>query len=214
MTQNKPFSKACENNKAPILEQLANIFVGPGTVLEIGSGTGQHAVYFARHLPHLIWQPSDHPQNHRLCLPWLNEARLANLRQPLPLDVQALPWPVPAADGLFSANTAHIMPWPAVESMFKGAGELLQSDAPFCLYGPFSYCGRHTSASNEQFDRHLKSQNPAMGIRDMTDLERVAHQNGLVLIADHDLPANNRLTVWQRRQASRTVGTRSVPGIS
>lgn len=199
MQQDKPFSQACENNKTPILEKLYGIFDQPVTILEIGTGTGQHAVHFASHLPHLIWQPSDHPQNYQLCLPWLNDASLPNINQPLALDVRDTDWRVPKINGAFSANTAHIMSWAEVERMFAGVSAALTTGNRFCLYGPFKYEGKHTSDSNEQFDRHLASQNAEMGIREMADLERLAHSTGMALAEDIPMPANNRLTVWQRR---------------
>ncbi len=199
MHKDKPFSQACENNKAPILEKLAGVFNQPGTVLEIGTGTGQHAVHFARHLPHLVWQPSDHPRSAQLCLPWLSEAALANINPPLALDVMADDWHrLPAIQGAFSANTAHIMAWEEVEAMFRGVARILPTGGRFCLYGPFHYSGQHTSASNERFDRSLRMQAAHMGIRDMQDLERLGRSAGLVLDEDFGMPANNRLLVWRK----------------
>ena len=148
MPAQKPFSQACENNKAPILNVLRQVFARPAGLLEIGSGTGQHAVYFGEHLPHLTWQPSDQKQYLAGCRLWVKEAGLANVRDPLELDVLAEPWPVSQCDGVFSANTAHIMHWPAVRAMFTGVAEILARDGHFCLYGPFKYGGRHTSESN------------------------------------------------------------------
>ncbi|MDN6320112.1 MAG: class I SAM-dependent methyltransferase [Marinobacter sp.] len=199
MTEGKPFSQACENNKQVILEKLAVIFDTSGTFLEIGTGTGQHAVHFARNLPHLTWQPSDHPKNHQLCLPWITEAKLDNINDPLALDVTIGNWNLPPINGVFSANTAHIMSWPEVEAMFRGAAANLSQGEAFCLYGPFNYGGTFTSASNQQFNTHLKQQKPAMGIRDMDDLKFLGAANGLELEADFEMPANNRLLVWRRR---------------
>jgi len=198
MTAGKPFSQACENNKPVILEKLAVTFSKPGTVLEIGTGTGQHAVHFARNLSHLTWQPSDHPSNYQLCEPWLNEARLPNINKPLALDVSRKDWQLPPINGVFSANTSHIMAWPEVEAMFRGVSANLQPNEAFCLYGPFNYNGRFTSASNQQFDSHLRQQNPAMGIRDMDDLKRISSENKLTLESDFEMPANNRLLVWRK----------------
>ena len=199
MQTDKPFSQACENNKAPILEQLSGFFTQPGTILEIGTDTGQHAVHFASHLPHLTWQPSDHPQNDQLCMPWLDEARLPNINPPLPLDVITGGWAhLPAISGVFSANTAHIMAWEEVEAMFRGISNALPVNGIFCLYGPFSYGGRHTSPSNERFNRSLRAQAPHMGIRAIEDLRRLGESTSLVLERDVDLPANNRLLVWRR----------------
>lgn len=199
MHKDKPFSQACENNKGPILEKLADLFNQPGTILEIGTGTGQHAVHFARHLPHLTWQPSDHPQNARLCLPWLEEAALANINPPLALNVTNGDWSgLPAIHGVYSANTAHIMAWEEVEAMFHGVARILPADGLFCLYGPFRYHGQHTSESNERFDQSLRMQAAHMGIRDRDDLERLARAEGLVLEEDFGMPANNRLLVWRK----------------
>ena len=198
MTEGKPFSQACENNKQVILEKIAAIFGSPGTVLEIGTGTGQHAVHFARNLPHLTWQPSDHPRNYQLCAPWLSEACLPNINKPLALNVSISDWQLPTINGAFSANTAHIMSWPEVEAMFRGVSANLQPEEAFCLYGPFNYNGQFTSASNQQFDTHLRHQNPAMGIRDMCDLKHISSENKLTLESDFEMPANNRLLVWRK----------------
>jgi hypothetical protein len=197
--ERKPFSQACENNKQVILEKLAAVFSGPGTVLEIGTGTGQHAVHFAGNLPHLTWQPSDHPSNYQLCEPWLQEARLPNINKPLALDISDSDWQLPPINGVYSANTAHIMSWPEVEAMFQGVSANLQPGETFCLYGPFNYNGRFTSASNQHFDASLRRQKPTMGIRDMDDLNQVGNINDLVLATDFEMPANNRLLVWKRR---------------
>lgn len=198
MTEGKPFSQACENNKQVILEKLATVFHSPGTVLEIGTGTGQHAVHFASHLPHLTWQPSDHPSNYQLCEPWLAEARLPNISKPLALDASTSDWQLPAINGVFSANTAHIMSWPEVEAMFHGVAAHLQQGEAFCLYGPFNYDGKFTSASNQQFDASLKQRNPAMGIRDMDDLKQLGKESELALESDFEMPANNRVLVWRK----------------
>lgn len=198
MPKDKPFSQACENNKAPILEKLAQVFNQPATILEIGTGTGQHAVHFARHLPHLVWQPSDHPRQGGLCLPWLEDASLPNINPPLALDVISGDWSsLPAIDGVFSANTAHIMAWEEVEAMFHGVARIMPAAGRFCLYGPFRYNGQHTSESNARFDRSLRMQAPHMGIRDIEDLERLGRSSGLVLDEDFGMPANNRL-LWRK----------------
>jgi hypothetical protein len=199
MTEVKPFSQACENNKKVILDKLAAVFSAPGTVLELGTGTGQHAVHFAGSLPHITWQPSDHPSNYQLCEPWLTEARLPNINKPLALNVSISDWPLPPVNGAFSANTAHIMSWPEVEAMFRGVAANLQQGEAFCLYGPFNYGGRFTSASNQQFDASLRQRNPAMGIRDMDDLKHISSENGLTLESDFEMPANNRLLVWRKQ---------------
>ncbi len=194
----KPFSQACENNKRPILECLLQVFTTPGLVLEIGCGTGQHAEFLAANLPHLRWQPTDHPESLGGCEERLRAAGLDNLLPPMALDVAAAAWPVDSADGAFSANTAHIMGWPEVKDMFLGLGGILGEGAAFCLYGPFNYDGRFTSESNRMFDHQLRSRAAHMGIRDIEDLLELAAVSGFALAADHAMPANNRLLVWRR----------------
>jgi SAM-dependent methyltransferase len=191
-------SEACERNKGPILRILAEALAQSSAVLEIGSGTGQHAVHFATHLPHLSWQPSDTGDY----LPGLREriAREgpANLRAPIELDVRELPWPLDAVDVLFTANTLHIMGWTAVRDLFRGAGTVLTAAGTVCIYGPFRYGGRYTSTSNAEFDRYLKARDPESGIRDFESINALANEQGLELAADHVMPANNQLLVWRR----------------
>lgn len=194
----KPHSQACENNKQPILDCLREVLVDPGLVLEIGSGTGQHAEFLAAELPHLQWQPTDHPAAIGDCEDRLQQAALANVRAPLALDVAASHWPLAAADAAFSANTAHIMSWPEVQAMFLGLAAILPVGAPFCLYGPFNYAGNFTSDSNRLFDGQLRSRALHMGIRDIEDLLDLAALSDFALTADHSMPANNRLLVWRR----------------
>ncbi|MCP1726495.1 cyclopropane fatty-acyl-phospholipid synthase-like methyltransferase [Natronospira proteinivora] len=193
-----PVSPACERNRGPILAHLQAVFDQPGEVLEIGSGTGQHAVYFARHLPHVIWHASDRPEHHPGIRAWIAKTGLANLRGPLTLDVNQAHWPLPSVDGVFSANTAHIMHWPEVEKLFFGTGTCLRTGGAFCLYGPFAYDGVHTSESNQHFDASLRQRDPGMGIRDRSDLVTLARSHTLILEADHALPANNRLLIWRK----------------
>ncbi|MCH8531606.1 MAG: class I SAM-dependent methyltransferase [Saccharospirillum sp.] len=202
----KPFSQACENNKRPILEVLQQVLpehqYSQALMLEVGSGTGQHAAFFASHLPWLCWQPTDQAEYLPGCRLWVEEAQAAgaaNLQPPLVLDVLQPDWPVASAQAAFSANTAHIMSWPAVKALFAGLGERLAPNAVFCLYGPFRYHGKHTSASNEQFDRHLRDRDPAMGIRDLDELTPLAEASGFRLEADHAMPANNRTLIWRRQ---------------
>lgn len=198
MTTDLPFSQACENNKQPILEVLASIFVDPGTILEIGTGTGQHAVYFASHLPHINWLPSDLPENVHQSAARIEQVQLENLSPPQILDVSKEPWPADYVNGVFSANTAHIMGWLEVEAMFRGVARRLTEGAAFCLYGPFNYEGEYTSDSNRRFDEHLHQQAPQMAIRDLNDLRELGVNVGLSLDQDIEMPANNRLLVWRR----------------
>lgn len=194
-----PFSQSCENNKWPILEILRRVFTQRALILEIGSGTGQHAELFARELPHLRWQPTDRPGEHELCQRRLQEAQLPNVAPPLPLDVLDATWPVSRADGAFSANTLHIMGWDGVEALFAGIGTLLPGGGQFCVYGPFNEQGRFTSDSNARFHQHLQARNPAMGIRDIDDLRALGENTGLALSEQCPMPANNQLLIWERR---------------
>jgi len=192
-----PFSDACERNKGPILEVLRTVFADHTSVVEIGSGTGQHAVHFARHLPHLQWQPTDRAEY----LPGL-AARIAaegprNLVAPLELDVMQAPWPPVRADAVFSANTLHIMSWPAVEALFAGLPRLLEQGGVLAIYGPFKYAGQFTTGSNAAFDAMLRERDPDSGVRDFEAVNALAESAGLGLQADHALPANNQLLVWR-----------------
>ncbi len=194
----KPFAESCEQNKDPILEVLSEQLEGASRVLEIASGTGQHAVYFARHLPHLHWQTSDVPENHDGIQQWIDEAGLANLAPPLELDVSQADWPELEVDAVFSANSVHIMSWFCVEKMFAGVARVLKTQGFLCLYGPFNYNGRFTSKSNVEFDRWLRARDPQSGIRDFEKLLELGRQHELRLVHDYEMPANNRLLVWQK----------------
>jgi len=197
----KAFSPASERNGPPILAVLKDAFADCRRVLEIGSGTGQHAVYFGARLPHLVWQTSDLPDNHPSILAWQSEAALPNVLPPLALDVRQpwMQWPQAPFDAVFSANTLHIMPWPAVESMFAGIGHMLQDGGMLCIYGPFNVGGAYTSDSNARFDAALRAQSAQMGIRDIEQVLQLAQQQGLELLDDHAMPANNRLLVWRSK---------------
>ncbi len=195
----KPWAEACERNRAPILEVLRGAFDGATEVLEIGSGTGQHAVFFAAALPQLVWQPSDRPEHLAGIAAWRDEAGLPNLRAPLALDVDAVDWPVPECDALFSANTLHIMSWASVENFFRGVGRVLLPGGVLAVYGPFSYGGRHTAESNARFDAFLRARDPLSGVRDFADVSKLGQSHGLEFCEDHALPANNRVLTWRRR---------------
>jgi cyclopropane fatty-acyl-phospholipid synthase-like methyltransferase len=191
-----PFSQACENNREPILRILKQAFSGCRRVLEIGSGTGQHSVYFAPELPHLVWQCSDQPQYLDGIRAWHAKLPASNLAEVITLEVCS-PWPQaatePAPDAIYSANTAHIMSQPMVEAMFAGIGRVLQSGGRFCLYGPFNYRGDYSSDSNRVFDAMLRQRDPQSGIRDQEWILMLAAAQGLELYQDHAMPANNRL---------------------
>lgn len=193
----KPWSEACERNREPLLGVLRGAFAAVTQVLEIGAGTGQHAVYFAAALPHLTWQPTDRAEHLPGIAAWRDDAHLPNLRAPLALDVDAESWPVAAADAVFSANTLHIMGWPSVRNFFRGIGRVLQPGGVLAVYGPFNYGGQYTAPSNARFDEWLKARDPASGIRDFEAVCELAQARGLLLRADHALPANNRLLVWR-----------------
>jgi hypothetical protein len=195
----KPFSEACERNKAPILEVLGEARADRTKVLEVGSGTGQHAVHLASGLPHLIWQPSDLPQHLPGMRLWLEEAGLDNLLPPLALDISQNPWPATQTDAVFTANTLHIVPWRLVQTFFERVGACLPSGGVLVVYGPFSYGGVHTSESNARFDLMLRERDPRSGVRDFEAINALAGGNGLTLVRDQAMPANNRTIVWLKR---------------
>ncbi|MCL7422092.1 MAG: class I SAM-dependent methyltransferase [Methylobacter sp.] len=199
---NKPFSQACENNKDPILQVIRPVFSRPATVWEIGSGTGQHACYFAGQLPHVNWQPTDRPEYMVGISQWCREAGLANLRPPLVLDVTDALWPCTCIEALFTANTLHIMSWRQVQVFFARLDQYLAPNAPVCIYGPFNYQGRYTSDSNARFDQWLKGRDPLSGIRDFEAVKALAASIGLQLVDDVAMPANNRLLVLSRQADS------------
>ena len=198
MSQRKPYSESSEQNQAPILEVLREVLADATRVLEIGSGTGQHAVHFGRHLPHLAWQPTDLAENLPGIRSWLDEAALANVEPPHVLDVRQPSWDVGEADAVFSANTAHIMGWESVCAMFAGVGRLLPAGGVFALYGPFHYGGAPTSPSNARFDAMLRARDPAMGVRSFEDLDALAQRAGLRLWRDCAMPVNNRTLAWRK----------------
>jgi SAM-dependent methyltransferase len=199
MTPSKPFAPACERNQAPILEVLRPYFLDRRRVLEIGSGTGQHAVFFAPALPNTLWQTSDVADNLPGIRQWLAEAARPNLPPPLELDVTGT-WPDARFDAVFTANSVHIMPWSAAEHMFTSLAGVLEPQALLAIYGPFNYGGKFTSDSNRQFDAWLKERSALSGIRDFEAVDALAGTIGLRLIEDHPMPANNRLVVWQLGQ--------------
>jgi len=194
----KPFSEACEQNKRPILEILRQELDRPGRVLEVGSGSGQHAVFFSRELPHLEWIASDLGEALPGIALWLEEAELPNLKGPYLLDVLQGAWPVTSVSAVFSANPAHIMNWAGVVALFAGVGRILEPGGRFLLYGPFNYDGAYTSESNARFDQWLRERDPQSGVRDFADLDALALDNGLALRRDYAMPVNNRTLVWER----------------
>lgn len=194
----KPYAESCEQNRDPILAVLREVFADRRKVLEIASGTGQHAVYFGAALPHLSWQTSELPENHAGIHAWLDEARLPNVLPPLAVNVTDAAWPLETVDAIFNANTVHIVSWPAVECLFAGIGRVLAPGGILCLYGPFNYGGNFTSESNARFDAWLKGRDPDSGVRDFEALNALAEEQGMILLSDVAMPANNRTLVWQR----------------
>ena len=210
----KPHSPACERNAEPILAVLRERLMNRRTVLEIGSGTGQHAVHFAAALPHLRWQTADvaaHLPGIRL---WLDEADLPNTPAPITLDVNDDEWPrrafaaaagptgEPGFDAVFTANTLHIMGWPEVRRLFEALPGVMQPDALLIVYGPFNDDGRFSSPSNETFDASLRATDPKRGIRDLQAVDALARGAGMSLLEDRAMPANNRCVVWQRNMTA------------
>lgn len=194
----KPYAESCDENREPIYHVIRPLLEDCSSVLEIGSGTGQHAVYFAEKLPHLVWQTSDCVEYHAGIRLWLSEAGLDNALAPVDLNVSTSAWPEQSFDAVFSANTVHIMHWPDVEAMFAGVSSVLTSGGRFLLYGPFNYDNRYTSDSNAGFDHWLKSRDPKSGIRNFQDLDKLARQAGMQLKCDYEMPANNRILYWEK----------------
>jgi cyclopropane fatty-acyl-phospholipid synthase-like methyltransferase len=194
----KPYADSCEQNQGQILEVLREEFSASQKVLEIASGTGQHAVFFGRALPHLSWQTSELVQNHAGIQAWLDEAQLPNVYAPLAIDVNSAAWPIERVDAIFNANTVHIVSWQGVENMFAGIGRVLDTGGVVCMYGAFNYNGNFTSESNARFDAWLKSRDAHSGVRDFEAVNRLAEAQGLRLLKDISMPGNNRTLVWQR----------------
>lgn len=196
--QSKPFAPSSARNAKSIAGVLSHELRHCHSVLEIGSGTGQHAVGFARALVHLTWQTSDLHPSHAGILQWIRESKLPNVRDPLVLDVLTDTLTPGAYDAVFSANTAHIMSYAAACRMFDLVGNTLTERGVFCLYGPFSRSGEFSTASNAEFDASLRARNAAMGVRDLDDLDARAAQNGMTLARVYAMPPNNLLVTWHK----------------
>lgn len=194
----KPFSQACENNKQYILDIIRHAFPAGSRVLEIGSGTAQHVCHFAQALPEIHWLPSDMPANLAIAQAGLTGNTLPNIAPPIALDVAQEPWPVEAVDGIFSANTLHIMSEHHVEDFFRGVEQVLRPGGRLCVYGPFKYHGEFTAPSNARFDLWLRERDPRSGVRDVERVDALARAAGLLLRADRAMPANNQLLIWER----------------
>jgi len=193
----KPDAPSCQRNREPILAVLRDHFADRRHVLEIGSGTGQHAIYFAAALPHLAWQATDRRETLAVIRAWLDAAALPNTPSPLELHVGEV-WPTQRFDAIFSANTLHIMSWAEVELAFARLPEVMTANARLAVYGPFNYGGRFTSESNAAFDAWLKQSAEHQGIRDFEAVDALAAKAGLRLIEDRVMPSNNRCLVWSR----------------
>jgi len=197
----KPFSAAAERNRAPIGEVLCAALPDRGSLLEIGSGTGQHALWMCERMPAWRWQPSEHPDQFPTLRSGLAGHAPDNLAAPVVLDVTA-DWPDGPFDAVFSANTAHIMHWPAVQAMFAGVGRVLDRAGRFLLYGPFMRAGEHNAPGNAQFDQSLRRRDPGMGVRDLDDLDALAARHGLTRIAELAMPANNHTLIFEFEESS------------
>ncbi|MBK7949354.1 MAG: DUF938 domain-containing protein [Deltaproteobacteria bacterium] len=204
---------ATARNRAPILAILerwlgASVRPDPIRVLEIASGTGQHAVFFAEALPHLRWQPSDPDPAHLESIEaWRVGSGLENLAAPIALDVRAGDWGIDSVDVLFNANMIHIAPWTAAEGLFAGAGRVLAPEGLLFLYGPFRVGDRHTAPSNEAFDADLRRRDPAWGVRDLERVAALAAAAGLSLVESNDMPANNKLLVFRLAPGQHRLAT-------
>ncbi|WP_432474438.1 DUF938 domain-containing protein [Amphritea sp. HPY] len=192
------YSVASERNQEVILAILRQLLRVDEQVLEIGSGSGQHSIHFCRALPDITWNPSELENNLVALAANLKQAGIANINRPLALDVSWSHWPVTDLSAVYTANTLHIVSWQQVEALFEGVGRCLKSQGLLIIYGPFRYAGQFTTPSNAEFDRWLRLQDSASGIRDFEAVQRLAERQGLVLLADHAMPANNQLLVWER----------------
>ena len=197
MRQHAP---SAERNREPILAVLQRVLPATGAVLEIASGTGQHAIHFAAAMPHLVWQPSDPDEEARASIAaWTAHSGLANVRAPLALDVRNAPWGIDAADAIVCINMIHISPWESAQALIGGAGRLLGTGGVLYLYGPYRRGGAHTSESNAAFDVQLKSRNPAWGVRDMEEVVALADAAGFDADEPVAMPANNFSLVFRKR---------------
>ncbi len=197
----KPYSPACDRNKEPILELLKS-YIKSGRLLEIGTGTGQHAVYFAKNLTNIEWQTSDVQENHAGIQMWLDEAQLSNVKNPISFQIGRDTFPKGEYDFVYTANTLHIMSWDEVQSLITLLGENSKVNSKVFFYGPFKYNGEYTSKSNLEFDLNLQESNPKKGIRDFEKVQNLMQEAGFDLLKDHEMPANNRMLVFEKKTES------------
>jgi SAM-dependent methyltransferase len=201
----KSFAPATERNSQPILDVIRHEFDTCHSVLEIGSGTGQHAVAFGAALRHLTWQTSDRDENHESINAWIEDVALPNVLKPISLDVLTAEMPLLSYDAAFSANTSHIMSFAAVEKMFDLVSHVLKEAGVFCLYGPFAQNGKFSASSNAEFDRSLRERDPEMGVRNLEDLDRLGLDGDLHRVRTYAMPANNNLVIWIKRRSGSDV---------
>lgn len=195
----KTFSPSCERNQQFILDVLKNI-IKPTykNLLEIGTGTGQHAVFMASSFPHLLWHTTDLKENHAGINMWIKDSNLKNISEPIEYESGRTDFPQVRADVVFTTNTLHIMSWKNVQMLINQFGNNLSHGVDIIIYGPFNYEGKFISESNANFDLWLKQQNPHSGIRDFELLDSLMNKVGIKLINDYCLPANNRILHYQK----------------
>lgn len=198
MNPDKPFSAAAERNHKPIAAVLGQILTGRGLILEIGSGTGQHAAYLAKDFPAYQWQPTDLPENLDGINEWAAGSGASNILPAIALDLSKDEWPVGQCEVLVCMNTIHIVSWRLVENLFRGTGKVLKPGGVMYVYGPFEYSDRPLEPTNAEFNEWLKMRDPKSGIRKFDEVNRLAQENGLVLEGDEAMPANNR-SIWWRK---------------
>jgi len=198
MPDDRQYAPATARNREPILAVLQRTLPRRGLVLEIASGTGEHAAFFASAFPDLVWQPSDvDPAGRRSVVAWTSD--VPNVRPPLALDVRDEAWPVTQADAIVAINMIHIAPWACCLGLVRGAGRVLPADGCLYLYGPYRIGGRHTAPSNEVFDASLKGRDPEWGVRDLEAVVAAADAVGLTHLETVPMPANNQSVVFRRR---------------
>lgn len=203
LMQNKGFAPAADRNRGPILEVLRRVLPKEGRVLEIASGTGQHARFFAESLPTLHWQPSDVSDDALGSIrAWVEDQPLPNLALPLLLDVSQQPWPLRELDAVLCINMIHISPWASTQALFRGAEDSLKDEGTLITYGPYQVAGVHTAPSNAAFDEGLRTRNPSWGVRDLDELRTLASEHGFTLAERVPMPANNMTLIWARHRAS------------
>lgn len=194
----KPYAESCDQNRNAILDVLQPLLLNSHSLLEIGSGTGQHAVYFTKKLPHITWNTSDRAENIEGIKLWLSDTGNERLPPPIELDVTQDNWPEITIDTVFTANTCHIMNQQSVEIMMAQVGKLIPVGGQLIIYGPFNYNQKYSSLSNEKFDQWLKNRDPESAIRNFEDLNELAGKAGLNLAGDYEMPANNRILHWRK----------------